>query len=82
MKNLEMIITYYVLIKMLILLGYSILTSEILMNIENLVLSGGGIKGYTYIGVMKALEEKNIKFKINNFNDKKMIKIIKLLKKN
>lgn len=33
------------------------------MDIENLVLSGGGIKGYTYIGVMKALEEKNIKLK-------------------
>jgi predicted acylesterase/phospholipase RssA len=33
------------------------------MNIGNLVLSGGGIKGYTYIGVMKALEEKNITFK-------------------
>jgi NTE family protein len=33
------------------------------MEIDNLVLSGGGIKGYTYIGVIKALNEKKIKFK-------------------
>ena len=30
------------------------------MDIENLVLSGGGAKGYVYIGVIKALEEHNI----------------------
>jgi len=33
------------------------------MKYENLVLSGGGVKGYTYIGVMKAFEELNIKEK-------------------
>ena len=35
------------------------------MNIRNLILSGGGVKGYSYIGVIKAFEEydilKNIK---------------------
>ena len=35
-----------------------------------------------FVQVGSSLKKKNIKFKINNFNDKKMIKIIKLLKKN
>ena len=30
-----------------------------MINIKNLVLSGGGVKGYTYIGVLKALEKYN-----------------------
>jgi predicted acylesterase/phospholipase RssA len=35
------------------------------MNIKNLVLSGGSSKGYSYIGVFKALEENNITTNIN-----------------
>lgn len=31
-----------------------------LSSIKNLVLSGGGVKGYAYVGVIKALEEYNI----------------------
>lgn len=37
------------------------------MNIENLVLSGGSSKGYTYIGLLRALEEKKLMCKIKNF---------------
>ena len=36
------------------------------MNVENLVFSGGGIKGYAYVGVIKSLEERNIISNIKN----------------
>jgi NTE family protein len=38
------------------------------MNYENLVLSGGGVKGYTYIGIIKALTEKGILKNIKKIN--------------
>ena len=37
-----------------------------LYSIKNLVLSGGGVKGYAYVGVIKALEEYNIISKIES----------------
>ena len=37
------------------------------MNIKNLVLSGGSSKGYTYIGLLRALEEKKIIGDVKNF---------------
>ena len=36
-------------------------------NIDTLVLSGGGVKGLYYIGVLKKLEELNILKNINKF---------------
>lgn len=38
------------------------------MDYENLVLSGGGVKGYTYIGIIKALTEKGVLNNIKNIN--------------
>lgn len=35
-------------------------------NLENLVISGGGVLGYSYIGIFKYLEENNLTNKINN----------------
>src|SRR5574343_21872 len=38
-----------------------------LIDANTLVLSGGGVKGYYYIGIIKYLEENNILKNINNY---------------
>ena len=49
------------------------------MNIENLVFSGGGVKGYAYVGVIKCLEENDILSNIKNIAGTSIGSIFSLL---